>query len=76
MNNTINNNWKKVFYIISGGQAFSVLGSSMVQFAIIWWLTVKTDSAMVLSTASIAGYLPHAVQGLLLEHLLTGTAGK
>ncbi|KPU44780.1 enterobactin exporter EntS [Oxobacter pfennigii] len=57
------NSWKKTFYIISAGQAFSVLGSSVVQFAIIWWLTVKTNSAIVLSVASIAGFLPHAILG-------------
>lgn len=35
MDNKVNKNWKKIFYIILAGQAFSLLGSSMVQFAII-----------------------------------------
>lgn len=70
MDSTINKSWKKVFYIISAGQAFSLLGSSMVQFAIIWWLTVKTNSALVLSAASIAGFLPQAIFGPFIGALV------
>ena len=32
-------NWKKQFAIIYAGQAFSILGSAAVQFAIIWGLS-------------------------------------
>lgn len=70
MDNKVNKNWKKIFYIISAGQAFSLLGSSMVQFAIIWWLTVKTNSAVVLSAASISGFLPHAILGPFIGALV------
>ncbi len=56
-------NWKKTFTIIYIGQAFSLIGSSAVQFSIIWWLTVKTDSAIVLTIASIVGLLPQALIG-------------
>lgn len=58
-----NNNWKKTFYTISLGQAFSILGSSMVQFAIVWWLTIKTNSAIVLTISSMVGFLPQAILG-------------
>ena len=34
-------NWKKQFAVIYTGQAFSILGSAAVQFAVIWWLTVR-----------------------------------
>lgn len=57
------NTWKKTFFIIWAGQAFSVFGSAAAQFAIIWWLTVQTGSAAVLAAASIVGLLPQAVIG-------------
>jgi DHA3 family macrolide efflux protein-like MFS transporter len=51
-------NWKRKFFTIWGGQAFSLLGSQLVQFAIIWYLTESTGSASVLAMASMAGLLP------------------
>ena len=46
------------FFIIWGGQTVSLLGSSLVQFALIWYLTTTTGSATVLAIASIMGLLP------------------
>lgn len=54
--------WKRNFFTIWIGQAFSQLSSSVLQFAIIWYLTNKTGSAVVLSIAMMMGFLP---QGLL-----------
>ena len=59
----MNNNWKKKFFIIYLGQAFSIIGSSTVQFAIVWYLTKQTGSAVTLTTAAIAGFLPGAIFG-------------
>lgn len=59
-----NKNWKRNFYIMWGGQAVSVLTSSILQMALIWHLTAETKSALVLSLASMAGFLPSAVLGL------------
>lgn len=55
--------WKKQFAIIYAGQAFSLIGSATVQFAIIWWLTVQTESAVTLTLASIFSFLPNLVIG-------------
>ena len=55
--------WKKKFITLSAGQIFSIIGSSAAQFAIIWWLTVETGSAITLSIASLVGYLPTAILG-------------
>ncbi|MBC8570341.1 MFS transporter [Zongyangia hominis] len=55
--------WKRVFFTIYTGQAFSIIGSSAAQFAIIWYLTIRTDSALVLSIAAVAGFLPQALLG-------------
>jgi DHA3 family macrolide efflux protein-like MFS transporter len=53
--------WKGRFFTIFSGQAFSLLGSMLVQFALIWYLTVKTESATVLAVASMVGMLPGIV---------------
>jgi len=56
-------NWKKQFAVIYTGQAFSLLGSAAVQFAVIWWLTVQTESALVLTLSSIVAFLPNIIIG-------------
>jgi MFS transporter, DHA3 family, macrolide efflux protein len=53
--------WMVPFFTIWTGQAFSLLGSQLVQFALIWYLTKKTGSATVLATASLVGLLPQVV---------------
>jgi len=55
--------WKAPFFFIWGGQAFSLLGSQLVQFALIWWLTKTTGSATVLATATLVGLLPQVFLG-------------
>lgn len=56
-------NWKIPFFSIWTGQAFSLVGSRIVQFALVWWLTELTGSATVLATASIVGLVPEIVLG-------------
>ena len=56
-------NWKRPFFTVWIGQAFSLLGSALVQFALIWYLTQLTGSATVLATASLIGMLPQVVLG-------------
>jgi len=46
------------FWTVFTGQAFSLLGSRLVQFSLVWWLTSTTGSASVLATASIMALLP------------------
>ena len=58
-----NINWKFKFYTIWAGQAVSLITSAILQMAIIFYLTEKTGSAMVLSMASLVGFLPYAVFG-------------
>ena len=59
----IDQNWKKSFATIYAGQAFSIIGSSAVQFSILWWLTTETGSALTLTIAAIIGFLPQAIIG-------------
>ncbi len=46
------------FFVIWTGQAFSLLGSSLVGFALIWWLTESTGSATVLTLATLTYVIP------------------
>jgi len=55
--------WAVPFFTIWGGQAFSIFGSQLVHFALIWWLTVKTGSGTVLAMATIVGILPQIILG-------------
>ncbi len=57
------NNWKLKFFTIWAGQAISLITSAILQMAIIFYLTEKTGSAMVLSMASLIGFLPYAILG-------------
>lgn len=63
-------NWKKDFFILWTGQAVSVLTSSILQMALIWHLTVTTQSAFILSMASLAGFLPSAALGMVAGTLV------
>lgn len=55
--------WAPRFFTIWGGQTLSLLGSIVVQFALIWWLTQTTGSATILATASLIGILPQVFIG-------------
>lgn len=68
--------WKKDLYIIWAGQAVSILTSSILQMALIWHLTATTQSALVLSIASLAGFLPNAVLGMVAGTLVDRISRK
>lgn len=58
-----NEHWAGRFFTIWTGQAFSLFGSALVQFALIWWLTQESGSATVLAVATLVGMLPQIVIG-------------
>ncbi len=51
------------FMIIFAGQAFSLFGSRLVQFALVWWITETTGLASTLAFASIVAMLPQVLLG-------------
>ncbi|UCE13825.1 MAG: MFS transporter [Candidatus Heimdallarchaeota archaeon] len=69
MENTFEELNESTYYNLRGyiaiwiGQSVSLLGSSIVQFAIIWWLTLETGSAFVLSLATFCGLVPMVLLG-------------
>ena len=40
------------------GQLFSILGSSIIHFVIVWWITVVTGNAILLGVANFMGLVP------------------
>ena len=57
------NLWKKDYFTILIGQGFSLISSGILQMSIIFYLTAETGSAMVLSIATLIGFLPQALIG-------------
>lgn len=52
------NNWKKTTTLFLTSQAITLLGSSIVQFSIIWFVTLKTSSGFWVSMLTVCAYLP------------------
>ena len=61
--NAENRIWIKPFFLVWIGQAFSLAGSKIIQFALVWWLTDLTGSATVLATATLVAVIPEIVLG-------------
>jgi len=69
----IGQNWMKKFLPIWSAQLFSLLGSGLVQFALIWWITQQTGSAAYLAMATLVAVLPEVLlspfAGALVDRL-------
>ena len=55
LNLQIQKNWKTKYLLMIAGQSLSLIGSTAVQFSVIWWLSTTLDSPIILALASIAG---------------------
>ena len=55
--------WRRKYFTILSGQAISMITSGVLQMALIFYLTEKTGSALVLSLATFFGFLPQALLG-------------
>lgn len=53
--------WKTRFWTFFLGQTFSLVGSALTQFVLIWWITDTTNSISALGTAGFAGLAPQAI---------------
>jgi len=60
-----NQDWKKPFFTVWIGQAFSLVGTAIARFALIWWLTDLTGSAIVLAGSSLVSIAPRVILGPL-----------
>lgn len=59
-NNTteISNNWKNKIIVFLASQTLSLFGSSLVQYAISWYITLTTQSGIMMTLSIICGFLP------------------
>lgn len=50
--------WKSKTVIFLGSQVFSLLGSSLVQYALMWYVTLQTQSGLMMTVYIVCGFLP------------------
>ncbi len=53
--------WLPRFVMIWAGQAASQFGSQLAQFALVWWITQTTGSAIALTMGTLAAILPSVI---------------
>ena len=53
--------WKNKVTVFLVGQTITTFGSLLVQYALLWHLTLTTKSGVVLALAAVFGFLPQAV---------------
>ena len=53
--------WRRDTTVFLASQTISLFGSSLVQYAIMWHLTLQTKSGSVMALAAVFGFLPQAV---------------
>lgn len=51
-----NNSWRKTYFTLLAGQAISFISSGILQMAIIFYLVAKTNSAIILTAATLIGF--------------------
>lgn len=52
------NTWKKKIVLFLSSQAFSLFGSALVQYAITWYITLNTQSGIMMTISIICGFVP------------------
>src|SRR5690606_37584960 len=52
--------WKREVGLFLVGQTTSLFGSMLVQYAVMWHLTLETKSGGVMALAALFGFLPQA----------------
>lgn len=57
-NNQQMENWKKNIIIFLSSQTISLFGSSLVQYAIFWYITLNTKSGVMMTIYIICGFVP------------------
>ena len=57
-------NWLKKCILFLTGQTISLFGSSLVQYAIAWHITLETQDALIITVYIIVGCLPQVVISL------------
>ncbi|WP_077611345.1 MFS transporter [Clostridium sp. Marseille-P2415] len=58
MQDTYNTNWKRNIALFMAGQGVSLFGSMLVHYAVMWHITLKTQSGFMMTLFTAAGALP------------------
>jgi len=56
--------WKRKVALFLSSQAISLLGSALVQYAIIWYITLNTKSGQMMTISAIFSFLPQILISL------------
>lgn len=56
--------WKQKTGLFLSSQAISLFGSSLVQYAIIWYITLETKSGVMTTVATLCGFIPQVLISL------------
>ena len=56
--------WQRKVILFLSGQTVSLFGSSLVQFAIVWYITLSTQSGSIMTISSICAFAPQVVISL------------
>jgi len=54
----VSSNWKRNVALFMTGQGLSLFGSSLVHYAVMWHITLKTQSGLMMALIAIAGAMP------------------
>ncbi|CAM4503702.1 major facilitator superfamily protein [Paenibacillus macerans] len=57
-NNPPMNHWKRNIILFLSSQTISLFGSSLVQYAIMWYITLNTKSGMMMTLYILCGFIP------------------
>ena len=52
------NNWKKNIILFLSSQTISLFGTALVQYAIMWHITLTTESGVMMTISIVCGFLP------------------
>ena len=53
--------WLRSIVLFMSGQTVSLLGSMLVQFAVMWYMTIVYQSGAIMALVAVFGFLPQAV---------------
>lgn len=51
-------NWKRNIILFLSSQTISLFGSSLVQYAIMWYITLTTESGLMMTLYIVCGFIP------------------
>lgn len=57
--------WERQIFLFLTAQTISLFGSSLVQYAIVWYITLETKSGLMLTLSTICGFIPQMLISII-----------